>query len=108
MRLEAFDLGRSGDGSGEFRLDVEIYNKTPEQYEYEVCLSDFSSSLVYMNAPGLKGYDISYSDNYSLGERHQGETYFYFVPDSGEASDSYAASWGCIFSRTSRPRGTGA
>ena len=90
VRLEAFDLGRSGDGSGEFRLDVEIYNKTPEQYEYEVCLSDFSSSLVYMNAPRLKGYDISYSDNYSRGERRQGETYFYFVPDGGEASDGYA------------------
>ena len=97
VRLEAFDLGRSGDGSGEFRLDVEIYNKTPEQYEYEVCLSDFSSSLVYMNAPGLKGYDISYSDNYSRGERRQGETYFYFVPDGGEASDGYAGRLGLYF-----------
>lgn len=73
--FEVLDLNYSNEPEEKFETDITIYNNTAKEYEYEVSISGFSGSLIYMNE-----YEIEFSDNYSSGDYTPGKTIFYFSP----------------------------
>lgn len=73
--FEVLDLSYSNKPEEKFEANIEIYNNTNKEYEYEVRISGCSGSLIYFNE-----YEIEFSDSYSSGEHTQGKTTFYFTP----------------------------
>lgn len=77
-RISVSKADSAGLSWDKYKLTVVLSNRTERQYEYEITLSGYSSSLICDTSKS----EIAYSENYSNGNKNNAKTIYYFVPDN--------------------------